>query len=140
MYTRYFGKVCQLRTKRVTAHSFATMPRRVRKIHIEGIGSKACKLRNLSLSSSIVHVQSVYDAEFEFLSVTLVVEEVLVVQMYINPKVSDILSLETCVCHDICMAKGRTEAVVESFCDSYEISDSYNKCEPGFENMDLVKS
>ena len=62
----------------------------------------------------MLHFQSVYDAEFEFLSVTLVVEA-LVVQMYINPKVFDMLSLETCVCHDICMAKGGTEAVVESF-------------------------
>ena len=92
-----------------------------KKVHIESIRAKVGVLKSLSLSPRTVHFKNVYDAEFEFQSLSLAIdEEELLVQMFTNPAVYNMLGVEACICYDICLAKGGTEAVVESFYSSMQ--------------------
>ena len=90
-----------------------------KKVHLNSICSKVGFLKNLSLSSTCVHFSNVYEAEFELLSLCFIIdEEELIEQMFTNPMVYNMLGIEMCACYDVCMAKGGTEAVVESFYSS----------------------
>ena len=91
-----------------------------KKVHIENI-ARVGVLISLSLSPRTVHFKNVYDAQFENQSLSLAIdEEELLVQMFTNPTVYNMLGVEACVCYDICLAKGGTEAVVESFYSSMQ--------------------
>ena len=65
-----------------------------------------------------MHLSNVYEAEFELLSLCFIDEEELIAQMLTNPMVYNMLGIEMCISYDVCMAKGGTEAVVESFYSS----------------------
>ena len=92
-----------------------------KKVHLDSICSKVGFLKNLSLSSTCLHFSNVYDAEFEHLSLCFMIdEEELIAQMFTNSMVFNMLGIEMCVCYDICMAKGGTEAIVESFYSSMQ--------------------
>ena len=66
-----------------------------------------------------MHFSNVYEAEFELLSLSFIIdEEELIAQMLTNPMVYNMIGIEMCVCYDVFMAKGGTEAVVESFYSS----------------------
>ena len=74
-----------------------------KKVHLNSICSKVGFLKNLSLSSRCVHFSNVYDAEFELLPLSFMIDkEELIAQMFTNPVVFNMLGIEICVCYDIC--------------------------------------
>ena len=69
--------------------------------------------------SSIYHLCNLYEMKFESKTVLTILDEAMVYNsMYTNSEVYNLIGKEMCIVTDIALAKGGTEAIVESFYSS----------------------